>query len=150
MDGGTAAWHKGLMKARAAGREIAARRREELGRRIEEIRERNRQLKTQFMDGVALPQASSVAQVIRAEELAQLAMERAAEATRRAAAMYLHSATAHERAARMHIMLAEARTGNAAEHRQRAHEHLRLAAEDRTVAGGMTGRVRRDTSAAGR
>ena len=75
----------------------------------------------------------------RAEELARLASQRAVEATRRAAAMYLNSATAHERAARMHTLLADNGSQDAAGHRQRAREHLQLAAADRAVAQTMAG-----------
>lgn len=141
MDAGAQAWHKGPMERIDAARDAAVRRRAELDRRIHELHERNRQLTTSLIDGPADTHGgSSPEQVRRAEELARLAGDRAAEAARRAAAMYLHAATAHERAARMYTMLAEAGTANAGEHRERAREHLRLAAADRASAEAIAAR----------
>ena len=121
--------------------QAAARRRRELDQRIEELHARNAQLAATLLDGPASEThaGSSLAQVTRAEELARLAGQRAIEATRRAAAMYLNSATAHERASRMHTLLAENGATDAGQHRQRAREHLELAAQDRATAQAMTG-----------
>lgn len=129
------------MESRDPVEQAAARRRRELDQRIEELHARNAQLAATLLDGAASEThaGSSLTQVTRAEELARLAGQRAIEATRRAAAMYLNSATAHERASRMHILLAENGAEDAGQHRQRAREHLQLAAQDRATARAMTG-----------
>ena len=121
--------------------QAAERRRRELDQRIEELHERNARLAAVLVDAPAPAghTGSSQAQVSRAEELARLAGQRAIEATRRAAAMYLNSATAHERASRMHTLLAENGASDPEQHRQRAREHLQLASQDRATARAMTG-----------
>jgi hypothetical protein len=122
------------MEGSDSAREAAARRRAELDRRIRELHERNHELATLLMGTGSGRGGSSPEQVRRAEELAKLASGRAADAARRAAAMYAHSATAHERAARMHLLLAEAGTGDVSAHKERARLHMRRAAEDRASA----------------
>ena len=121
--------------------EAAARRRVELDQRIEELHARNAELTAILVERPAVRShaGSSQDQVARADELARLAAQRAIEATRRAAAMYLNSATAHERAARMHTLLADNGASDAERHRRRAQEHLQLASQDRATAQAMTG-----------
>ena len=121
--------------------QAAARRRVELDQRIEELHSRNAELTAILVQRPAGQgrAGSSQDQVARADELARIANRRAIEATRRAAAMYLNSATAHERAARMHTLLADNGAGDADQHRHRAQEHLQLASQDRTTAQAMTG-----------
>lgn len=126
-----------------SARQAAARRREELDHRLQELHQRNHELATMLIsrqndhgDGWSSPEQAS-----RAEGLAKLANQRAIEATQRAAEMYLHSAVAHERAARMHAMMAGPGAAEADRHRERAEEHMRLAAQDRACASELASRT---------
>ncbi len=113
-----------------------AERRTELDERIRHLHERNAELAgTGIGDSGERAVGSTPDQVARAEQLARVANQRALEASRRAAMMRLHAASAHERAARLHDLLADAGAeSDPGRHREKAAVHRRQAREDRAAA----------------
>jgi hypothetical protein len=105
--------------------------------RIRDLHERNAQLTAGFgapHDEGRGAVGSTPEQVARAESLARAANQRALEASRRAAMMRLHAASAHERAARLHELLAGAGGDGTEQHRQQASVHRQGASDDRAAA----------------
>ncbi len=108
----------------------------ELEARIRDLHQRNAQLTASFgaHDEGRGAVGSTPEQVARAESLAQAANQRALEASRRAAMIRLHAASAHERAARLHELLADAGGDGTEQHRQQASVHRQGASDDRAAA----------------
>jgi hypothetical protein len=99
---------------------------DELHKRSAELETRNRELV-----GQDLLTGSSVENVERAHQRAEVAHAHALEAHERAAHTYQRSADAHDAAAERHEQMASGGYGDAAEHLRRAREHRDMSATDR-------------------